>query len=76
MKLNAERSGYTMSFPVPGMYGQMQSNMAATLNIDWLARSRCRDLPNQGLERSRKDILSGLDDAVLVSETGPPPYHP
>jgi erythritol kinase (D-erythritol 1-phosphate-forming) len=34
--LNAEATGYTMPFPVPGHYAQMQSNMAATLNIDWL----------------------------------------
>ena len=32
----AEPSGYTMPFPVPGSVTQMQSNMAATLNIDWL----------------------------------------
>ena len=36
VRLNAEMSGYTMAFPVPGMYAQMQSNMASTLNIDWL----------------------------------------
>ncbi len=48
--LNAEATGYTMPFPVPGHYAQMQSNMAATLNIDWLldlavgrARRRGRD---------------------------------
>ena len=28
-------SGYTMCFPVPGACASMQSNMAATLNIDW-----------------------------------------
>src|ERR1700682_1363158 len=32
--LNAEATGYTMPFPVPGHYAQMQSNMAATLHID------------------------------------------
>jgi erythritol kinase (D-erythritol 1-phosphate-forming) len=36
VRLNAELSGYTMAFPVPGMYAQIQSNMASTLNIDWL----------------------------------------
>ena len=31
-----EPSGYTMPFPVPGSVTQMQSNMAATSNIDWV----------------------------------------
>ena len=34
--LNTEHTGYTMPLPVPGAYAQMQSNLAATLNIDWL----------------------------------------
>ena len=32
VKLNAERTGYTMAFPAPGMLAQMQSNMASTLS--------------------------------------------
>ena len=36
VELNAEQTGYTMAFPVPGAPAQMQSNMAATLNIDWM----------------------------------------
>jgi erythritol kinase len=36
VKLNPECTGYTMAFPAPGMLAQLQSNMASTLNIDWL----------------------------------------
>ena len=51
VKLNAEMSGYTMCFPVPGMYAQMQSNMASTLNIDWLLDMARDMLKNEGVER-------------------------
>ena len=35
---NPAMTGYCMVFPVPGAVMQAESNMAATLNIDWLAR--------------------------------------
>lgn len=34
VQLNTDRSGFTVSFPAPGMVAQIQSNLAATLNID------------------------------------------
>src|SRR3954454_7673210 len=37
-RLNPEGTGYIMALPVPGMVAQMQTNMAATLNIDWILR--------------------------------------
>jgi erythritol kinase (D-erythritol 1-phosphate-forming) len=76
VKLNAEMSGYTMCFPVPGMYAQMQSNMASTLNIDWLldvARSMLKD---EGVERTRSDLLNGLDEKVMARPPGRVLYHP
>ncbi len=60
--LNAEGSGYTMAFPAPGMSAQMQSNMAATLNIDWLLDLAVEILAGEGVRRSRADLLAGLDD--------------
>ena len=36
VRLNEDRSGYTMCLPVERACSSMQSNMAATLNIDWL----------------------------------------
>ncbi|MFN4143104.1 FGGY family carbohydrate kinase, partial [Aestuariivirga sp.] len=64
VKLNAELSGYTMPFPVPGMYAQIQSNMASTLNIDWLLDVGRDVLSSQGVERSRGDLLKGLHERV------------
>ena len=74
--LNAEGSGYTMPFPVPGVSAQMQSNMAATLNIDWLLDLACEILIDQGVKRSRHDLLAGLDDRILARPPCRVLYHP
>jgi erythritol kinase len=76
VKLNPERTGYTMAFPAPGMLAQMQSNMASTLNIDWLLDVGRDVLKSQGVERSRKDLLEGLDDTVLARPSSRLLYHP
>lgn len=75
-RLNAERSGFTIAFPAPGMVAQIQSNMAATLNIDWLLDVARGILSEQGVERSRADLLKGLDDKVLAREPAKLLYHP
>ncbi len=74
--LNGEQTGYTLAFPVPGAYAQMQSNMASTLNIDWLVDLGRGLLRQHGVERSRKDILADLDDHVLAAEPGTLLFHP
>jgi erythritol kinase len=76
VKLNGELSGYTMCFPVPGMYAQIQSNMASTLNIDWLLDLGRDVLSSQGVERSRGDLLQGLDERILQAEPARAIYHP
>ena len=76
VKLNAEMSGYTMAFPVPGMYAQMQSNMASTINIDWLLDLALGVLHDQGVERTRKDMLRGLDARIMTRPAGRVLYHP
>jgi erythritol kinase len=76
VKLNPECTGYTMAFPAPGMLAQMQSNMASTLNIDWLLDVGRDVLKAQGIERSRQDLLEGLDDTILARPGGQLLYHP
>lgn len=76
VKLNAERSGYTMAFPAPGINAQMQSNMAATLNVDWLLDMAIEVMRTQGLERARRDILRGLDERVMARPAAQAIYHP
>lgn len=74
--LNSEQSGYTMVFPVPGMVAQIQSNMASTLNIDWLLDMGRGLLADQGVERSRADLLKGADAKILACEPARLLYHP
>jgi erythritol kinase (D-erythritol 1-phosphate-forming) len=76
VKLNSELSGYTMCFPVPGMYAQIQSNMASTLNIDWLLDVGRDVLASQGVERTRGDLLKGLDDRIMAAEPARALFHP
>ncbi len=58
--LNPGRSGYVMAFPRTAMVAQMQSNMAASLNVDWVADQAREVLAQAGLERSREEVLSGF----------------
>ena len=74
--LNAHATGYTMAFPVPGQYAQMQSNMASTLNVDWLLDQAICVLASAGIERQRKDLLEGLDERVGGAEPAQLLYHP
>src|SRR5258708_32101305 len=74
--LNAEATGYTMPFPVPGHYAQMQSNMAATLNIDWLLDLALGILAGEGVLRSRADLIRRLDDHVMQARPGAVVFHP
>jgi len=74
--LNEEATGYTMPFPVPGHYAQMQSNMAATLNIDWLLDLALGVLAAEGVTRSRADLIRRLDHEVLQAKPGEVLFHP
>ena len=74
--LNAEATGYTMPFPVPGHYAQMQSNMAATLNIDWLLDLALGVLASEGVTRSRADLIHRLDERVMQARPGEVVFHP
>lgn len=76
VRLNSERSGYTMAFPVPGTAAQMQSNMAATLNIDWMLDLADDILRSHGIDRSRSAYLATLDTRVLEAQPAAALYHP
>lgn len=76
VRLNPEMSGYTMAFPAPGMCAQMQSNMASTLNIDWLLDLAREVLAAEGVTRTRADLLSGLDGRVLARPPATLLFHP
>lgn len=80
-------TGYCMAFPVPGHTIQAQTNMAATLNIDWLAgivadAAALARGPGPGrtdADRSdtdRADIARALGEMSLSGRPGAAIFHP
>ena len=73
--LNEAHSGYTL--PVSGgAFAQMQTNMAATLNIDWALGIAVEILRAEGVDRSTEDLLQGLDERILAARPGAALFHP
>ena len=76
VQLNRERTGYVMCLPIPGMVAAMQSNMAATLNIDW-ALSLAGDLIAEFAPRpDRAELIRRIDGWMAQSTPGALIYHP
>jgi erythritol kinase len=76
LRLGPAPSGYTMPFPVPGSVTRMQSNMAATLNIDWVV-DRAREAAELlGHPFDRRTTLATLDARVLDAKPAAALYHP
>jgi erythritol kinase len=76
VKLNTSLSGYTMCFPIFGASLAIQSNMAATLNIDWFLDVAREAAAAAGVEASRTKLLSGMDKRVLDAAPASALYHP
>ncbi|TPW26170.1 FGGY-family carbohydrate kinase [Pararhizobium mangrovi] len=74
--LDERASGYTIAMPVPGTYAQLQSNMAATLNIDWVLRLARDVLSIAGSEPGHGELMRALDRWVTTAEPGTALYQP
>ena len=64
VSLNEFGTGFTIALPTDDMFVQVQSNMSCTLNIDWLLDVAVDLLASQGVDKSRSDLLSSVDDWV------------
>ena len=73
--LNPDKTGYTMPFPGEA-YAQMQTNMAATLNIDWILGIANELLDSEGIRKSVPELLLDLDERVLAAGPGKAIFHP
>ena len=73
--LNPDRSGYTLPLPGPA-YAQLQTNMAATLNIDWILGLALEILCAQGVKRSLPDLLQSIDGQIMDALPGKALFHP
>jgi erythritol kinase len=76
VRLNAERTGYVMALPVPGIVAQMQSNMAAALNIDWALRLAADLMAETGHEVAFSDLVSRIEGWIGGARPGALLYHP
>lgn len=74
--LNAESTGYVMVLPIPNMVSQLQTNMAATLNIDWLMKVAADLLSEFGQATDHADLIEHIDNWLLRSKPGGVMYHP
>jgi erythritol kinase (D-erythritol 1-phosphate-forming) len=74
--LNAEGTGYVIALPLPGMSAQVQSNMAATLNIDWVLNLACDLLAQFGTSLSHSDRMRYIDGWLQPRRAGALLYHP
>jgi len=74
--LNAEGTGYVICLPAPDMVTQVQTNMAATLNIDWALSLAGDLLAEQGSTTSHADLVDRMDHWLENAEPGALVYHP
>ena len=74
--LNAAGTGYVICLPVPGMVTQVQTNMAATLNLDWALSLAAGIMSDMGRPVTHRDLVAHLDDWLGAAAPGQIVYHP
>jgi len=75
IQLPTQKTGYTIAFPAGG-FVQLQTNMAATLNIDWILDMGVDILGSQGHKTTIDDMLLILDEHISSTEPSGVLYHP
>ena len=74
--LNAEGTGYVIALPVPGMVTQVQTNMAAALNIDWILKIAGDVVAATGGTATHGDLVGMIDHWLRQSAPATLLYHP
>lgn len=74
--LNAEGTGYVICLPVPGLVTQVQTNMAATLNLDWALALAEDLLAEHDVSTGHGDLVARLDGWLARSAPGALVYLP
>ena len=73
---SAAMTGYCMAFAVPGRTMQAQTNMSATLNIDWLADIVADAASLVGTAPGREEIVRALGPLAQAAQPGAALFHP
>ncbi len=74
--LNKEGTGYVICLPVPDIVTQVQTNMAATLNLDWVLGMAADILSEMGHQTDPRDLVSRIETWLARSRPGQIVYHP
>lgn len=74
--LNPEHTGFVMPMPIPGTYALMQSNMASTLNIDWLMDVAGDLLAEFGERPDRSALVARIGHWMEQAVAGSVLYQP
>lgn len=74
--LNAAGTGYVIALPVPGVVTQVQTNMAATLNLDWVLGLAADVLRDMGQAVSHRDLVGHIDGWLAASRPAQAVYLP
>lgn len=74
--LNREGTGYVIALPIPGLVTQVQTNMGATINIDWLLDMAGSLMSEAGVTVSHSDLVARIDSWFNASKPGSVLYHP
>jgi len=74
--LNAEGTGYMVVLPIHGIVAPAQSNMAATLNIDWALKMAGDLMGEMGHPVSHAELVGRIEGWLAASRPGAILYHP
>lgn len=74
--LNAEGTGYVIPLPVGNIVTQAQTNMAATLNIDWALSLAGELMAEGGRDVSHSELVGRIEGWLAASTPGELLYHP
>lgn len=74
--LNAEGTGYVICLPLADLVTQVQTNMAATLNIDWALAMAGDLLAERGDAPPHAELVAMMDRWLGNTKPGALVYHP
>lgn len=74
--LNDEGTGYVIALPDADMVTQVQTNMAATLNIDWALQMGADLLSDMGHPATATDLMMRIEGWMSETRPGALLYHP
>jgi erythritol kinase len=76
VQLNDEGTGYVIALPIPGIVTQVQTNMGATINIDWILKIAADLMSAGGSPVSYSDLIPRIDAWFAEARPANLLYHP